>query len=119
MASIIAQYNNKRVKIEKKTIRIEDREWFIREYKRSFKFIYNDEEINMKINGKRLIISLENDEKKDAYLLEAAKIKFDDYIGRPKQGYKAISAWFDDTPVGVLLYREMNSDGSLSLSLRD
>jgi ribosomal protein S18 acetylase RimI-like enzyme len=112
MASFIIQYNNKLVEIDKKMMKVEDREWFIRGYLKSFNFNHDVGEICVTIN-ERLLISPENNKKKQDNLLKAAEKEFDDYIGKPKQGYKAIAAWLNSIPIGVLLYREMNSSGSI------
>ena len=113
MAFIMTKYNNKRLKIEKKLISINEREWFIREYRRSFQFIFNNKILCITNNDKEVHISPENDSEKEKYLHEAAKIEFNDYIASPKDGYKAIAAWLEKTPIGVLLYREMNHNGPI------
>jgi predicted acetyltransferase len=112
MASFIVQYNNKLVEIDKKMMNVDDREWFIRGYLRSFNFNHDVGEIFVTINEKQ-IISPENNKKNHDNLVKVAEKEFDDYIAKPKQGFKAIAAWFNNLPIGVLLYREMNCSGSI------
>ena len=109
--SIVIQLRDKtRIRVIRKPIAISDREWFIKEHRKSFTLLHANNNKILHIEHNDTEILVERNRTSSENFFKMAIIDFDDYVANPKQGYKAIAGWHDNRPIAVLLYREMNEE---------
>lgn len=108
--------NNTIVDVKQRKLILEDEEWFIKEFVRSFLFVYGNKVFYISSNDKDLLLGLKNIQEKEKWLIEAAQDDFDHYVTNPQPGYKALAGFIDSSPVGIILYRELKEERILYLA---
>ncbi|CAF1093019.1 unnamed protein product [Brachionus calyciflorus] len=108
--------NNKKVNVEQRPIVLEDKEWFCKEFLRSFLFVYSNKVFYISKDDKEILLSQRDNKEKEKWLIETAEDEFNDYVVDPKPGYKALVALIDSNPVGIVLYRELKDERILYLA---
>ena len=108
--------NGKSIKLFKRPIEVDDNEWFIREFERSFFNVFFNKSFCITDNGKEIRLGKEDDDKKKEWLLATAIHEFDQYIVNPKNGYQGIVGLIKDKPIGAVLYRELIDEKTVYLA---
>ena len=108
--------NENTVGIVRRSIEVDDKEWFIREFVRSYFFIYSNKSFCITEDGKEIRLGKEDVDRKKEWLRATAIREFDQYIVNPKNGYKGIVGLIKDKPIGVVLYRELKDEKTVYLA---
>ncbi|RNA13867.1 hypothetical protein BpHYR1_049672 [Brachionus plicatilis] len=108
--------NSKNVDVRQRKIILEDKEWFVKEFIRSFLFVYANKVFYISKDGKEILLSPKDMKEKEKWLTETAEDDFNDYVANPKAGYKALAGFIDHIPVGIILYRELKEERVLYLA---
>lgn len=93
-----------------------DKEWFNKEFPRSYMAIYVDKAFVITKEKKPFILTRKHKEEKIKWLQETAVEEFQDYVLEPKSGYKAIAILHENKLVGALLYRLLESEKAIYLA---
>lgn len=87
--------------------------WFMKEFPRSYMSVYDSKTFLITKDDKAIVLGPENSKDKETWLIDAAKDEFENYVLKPKPGYKALLVEYQGKPIGSILYRLLDNNNTI------
>lgn len=87
--------------------------WFMKAFPRSFMSVYTNKTFVITKQNKPTVLGPKNKADKQKWLEDTAKDEFENYVLKPKPGYKAILIEYKKKPIGTILYRLLDKEKTI------